>query len=118
MPLYEYHCDRCGNFEVIRKFSDAPLAACPTCEGAIEKLISSPAVHFKGGGWYVTDYAKKSSDDTAKKAADSPGSSKGTDSAKGGEASKGADTPKTTPAPAASSSKDTAGSSTGGSSTT
>jgi putative FmdB family regulatory protein len=47
-------------FEVIRKFSDDPLLICPTCGGAIEKLLSSPAIQFKGTGWYVTDYAGKS----------------------------------------------------------
>lgn len=62
MPLYEYQCDSCGaRFELIRKFSDPPLEACPTCgaEG-VRKLVSSPAFQFKGSGWYVTDYAKKS----------------------------------------------------------
>ena len=60
MPLYEYECDACGRrFEIIRKFSDPPLDACPTCGGAVHKLISSPAFQFKGTGWYITDYAKK-----------------------------------------------------------
>jgi putative FmdB family regulatory protein len=48
-------------FELIRKFSDPPLAACPTCGGPIEKLLSAPAIQFKGTGWYITDYARKSS---------------------------------------------------------
>jgi putative FmdB family regulatory protein len=61
MPLYEYQCDQCGRFEVIRKFSDAPLTTCPTCGKPIEKLLSSPAIQFKGSGWYITDYARKSS---------------------------------------------------------
>ena len=60
MPLYEYQCDSCGHrFEVIRKFSDPPLEACPKCGGHVSKLFSSPAFQFKGSGWYVTDYAKK-----------------------------------------------------------
>ena len=62
MPLYEYQCDSCGaRFELIRKFSDPPLTTCPKCgaEG-VRKLVSSPAFQFKGSGWYVTDYAKKS----------------------------------------------------------
>ena len=66
MPLYEYQCDQCGRFEVIRKFSDAPLTACPTCGKPIEKLLSSPAIQFKGSGWYITDYAKKSPSETPK----------------------------------------------------
>jgi putative FmdB family regulatory protein len=60
MPLYEYQCGKCGTFELIRKFSDAPLQVCPTCGGPVEKLLSSPAIQFKGTGWYVTDYAGKS----------------------------------------------------------
>ena len=61
MPLYEYECPQHGMFELIRKFSDPPLAACPTCGGPIEKLLSAPAIQFKGTGWYITDYARKSS---------------------------------------------------------
>jgi putative FmdB family regulatory protein len=60
VPLYEYLCPKCGRFEVIRKFSDPPLKKCPTCGRKLEKLLSAPAIQFKGAGWYVTDYAKKS----------------------------------------------------------
>jgi putative FmdB family regulatory protein len=60
VPLYEYQCARCGRFEVIRRFSDAALTKCPTCNGDIQKLFSAPAIQFKGSGWYVTDYARKS----------------------------------------------------------
>ena len=63
MPLYEYQCPKDGRFEVIRKFSDPPLTICPTCGSEIQKLASAPAFHLKGTGWYVTDYAKKSSGD-------------------------------------------------------
>lgn len=60
MPLHEYECDACGRrFERIQKFSDPPVEACPTCGGAVHKLIASPAFQFKGTGWYITDYAKK-----------------------------------------------------------
>ena len=59
MPLYEYQCETCGRFEVIRKFSDEPLVACPTCGKPIQKLLSAPAIQFKGTGWYITDYARK-----------------------------------------------------------
>jgi putative FmdB family regulatory protein len=61
LPLYEYQCAACGRFELIQKFSDAPLSACPTCGGEVQKLLSAPAIQFKGTGWYVTDYARKSS---------------------------------------------------------
>jgi putative FmdB family regulatory protein len=63
MPLYEYECEACHNrFERIQKFSDPPVETCPKCgKGPVRKLISSPAIQFKGSGWYITDYAKKSS---------------------------------------------------------
>ena len=68
MPLYEYQCEDCGErFERIRKFSDPPLdEPCPKCGGPIRKLISSPAIQFKGKGWYVTDYAKSGSAEPSK----------------------------------------------------
>jgi len=63
MPVYEYKCDSCGNvFEVRQKFSDAPLTIHEGCGGHLEKILSAPAVHFKGTGWYVTDYARNSKD--------------------------------------------------------
>jgi putative FmdB family regulatory protein len=62
MPLYEYQCKKCGHrFEKIQKFSDKMVKKCPECGGPVEQMISAPAVQFKGSGWYVTDYAKKSS---------------------------------------------------------
>ena len=65
MPLYEYQCDTCGHrFERIQKFSDPPVEVCPVDGGPVKKLLSSPAIQFKGSGWYITDYAKKPSGDT------------------------------------------------------
>jgi putative FmdB family regulatory protein len=62
VPLYEYKCLSCGKkFEVIQKFSDEPLTKHEECGGEVEKQISAPAFHFKGTGWYVTDYAKGNS---------------------------------------------------------
>jgi len=67
MPLYEYQCESCSNrFERIMKFSDPPVAVCPACGGPVRKLMSSPAIQFKGTGWYITDYAKKSGTDGGK----------------------------------------------------
>jgi len=65
MPLYEYQCEACQTrFERIQKYSDPPVETCPNCgKGPVRKLISSPAIQFKGSGWYITDYAKKSSPD-------------------------------------------------------
>ena len=61
MPLYEYECDACAHrFEKIQKFSDPLVDVCPKCSGHVRKLLSSPAIQFKGSGWYITDYAKKS----------------------------------------------------------
>lgn len=66
MPLYEYECKKCHHrFERIQKFSDPHVKKCPECGGAVEQVISAPAVQFKGAGWYVTDYAKKSATGTA-----------------------------------------------------
>ena len=61
MPLYEYLCDACGHrFERIQKFSDPPLEDCPNCgQKQLRKLLSSPAIQFKGSGFYITDYARK-----------------------------------------------------------
>jgi putative FmdB family regulatory protein len=60
MPLYEYQCDACAHrFEVIQKYSDAPIDVCPKCGGSVKKLLSSPAIQFKGSGFYITDYARK-----------------------------------------------------------
>ncbi len=62
MPLYEYQCTRCGKrVEVIQSFSADPLTTCEACQGPLEKLISASAFQFKGSGWYITDYSKKSS---------------------------------------------------------
>lgn len=59
MPLYEYECESCAHrFEVIQKFSDAPISVCPKCGGPVQKLLSSPAIQFKGSGFYLTDYGR------------------------------------------------------------
>jgi putative FmdB family regulatory protein len=59
MPLYEYRCHECGTvFEVMQKFSDQPLETHAGCGGKVERLISPSVLHFKGTGWYVTDYAR------------------------------------------------------------
>jgi putative FmdB family regulatory protein len=59
MPLYEYECLGCRERnEVIQKFSDAPLKVCEACGGELRKILSAPAIQFKGTGWYVTDYGK------------------------------------------------------------
>ena len=60
MPIYEYECRKCGaHVEAFQKVSDKPLTKCLKCAGKLEKKISAPAIQFKGSGWYVTDYAGK-----------------------------------------------------------
>jgi putative FmdB family regulatory protein len=82
MPLYEYECDSCGHrFEVIQKFSDALVDKCPKCGAVVHKLMSSPAIQFKGSGWYITDYAKKDSTVATKAGQAKEGSTSGGDSA-------------------------------------
>jgi putative FmdB family regulatory protein len=68
MPMYEYQCAACGHrLETIQKFSDKPLKSCPKCKKPkLERLLSSPAIQFKGTGWYITDYARKNSPDPSK----------------------------------------------------
>ena len=69
MPLYEYLCDECGHrFEKIQKFSDPREDKCPKCGGPVHKLASSPAIQFKGSGFYITDYAKKDQGSASKTA--------------------------------------------------
>lgn len=87
MPLYEYQCDTCGHrFERIQKFSDPPVAICPVDGGPVKKLLSSPAIQFKGSGWYITDYARKPS------SGDSKQSSASKDSTSDGAATESATT--------------------------
>ena len=111
MPLYEYKCDACGaRFEMIRKFSDPPLEQCSVCgKGPVEKLVSSPAFHLKGSGWYATDYAKKSESGASASSSAEKGEktataektdSGGGDGAKSTDA-KPAEKPAAAPAPAA-----------------
>jgi putative FmdB family regulatory protein len=62
VPLYEYECQQCKErVEIIQKFSDPPYSICPKCGGEMKKLFSSPAIQFKGSGFYKTDYASGSS---------------------------------------------------------
>jgi len=58
MPIYEYRCRKCGEFEVTQRITEPPLARCPTCRGKVTKLISNTSFQLKGSGWYVTDYAR------------------------------------------------------------
>ena len=89
MPLYEYECEAENGrrFEIIQKFSDEPLTVCPSCGGPVRKLISSPAIQFKGSGFYITDYARKSGSDAGKESKGSPTSSSSDSSSKSSDSS-------------------------------
>lgn len=91
MPLYEYQCDSCGQvFEVLQKFSDAPLTVCQSCGGSVRRLLSPPGLQFKGSGWYVTDYARKgaSGHDGKAEKAESGSAEKSTNGKSGKETAK------------------------------
>ena len=81
MPLYEYQCESCDHrFERIQKYADPPIDTCPNCGGKTRKLFSSPAIQFKGTGWYITDYARKGSNDGGKGGGKSDGGGSSTSS--------------------------------------
>ena len=61
MPIYEYRCDRGHTFEVMQRMTDDPLTSCSTCEAPVQRVFHPVAVHFKGSGFYTTDYGKKTS---------------------------------------------------------
>ena len=81
MPLYEYKCKKCGRtLEAIQSFAEPPLTTCDRCGGELTKLMSAPAVQFKGSGWYVSDYGKSGSSgkrETGEGTAESKSESKG-----------------------------------------
>jgi putative FmdB family regulatory protein len=109
MPLYEYECLACGErSEILQRFSDPPLAACPKCGGEVKKLLSSPAFQFKGTGWYATDYAGKKGDGRSGGKSDGEGSKaeKGADKGEAGASGAKADAKAETPAKAAAPAKD------------
>jgi putative FmdB family regulatory protein len=84
MPLYEYQCKKCGHrFERIQRFSDPMVKKCPECGGKVEQVLSAPAVQFKGSGWYVTDYAKKSASSSGGEKSESAKSDSSSDSKDG-----------------------------------
>ena len=103
MPLYEYLCEACGQrFELIQKFSDPPPEACPKCgKGPVQRQLSSPAIQFKGSGWYITDYARKGNsggEGGSKPSSDAPASTDTGGDAKKTETKKTESTPASTPA--------------------
>lgn len=66
MPIYEYECvEQKHRFEIIQKFSDPPVTHCTICGGSVQRVVSAPAIQFKGSGWYITDYARKGSSEAS-----------------------------------------------------
>jgi putative FmdB family regulatory protein len=99
MPLYEYQCTACGQrIEVLQRFQDAPLHECPHCGGALTKLLSAPALQFKGSGFYLTDYGRAGGrrDDSGEKAEAAKDAGKSAESKPDGAAKPAAET-KATP---------------------
>jgi len=86
MPIYEYECQKCGHqTELMQKFSDPPVAKCTECSGKMKKIISQSTFHLKGSGWYVTDYASKS---TSSNTTSHSGESRGEASSSGEKSTK------------------------------
>lgn len=104
MPLYEYECTACHRrTERIQKFSDPEITVCPYCNGHLERVLSAPAVSFKGGGWYADGYgnAKPKSSTESKGSSDSKSSSTESKSSTADSGTSAAAAPAATAAPAA-----------------
>src|SRR6201996_7209266 len=106
MPLYEYECTTCHKHtEKIQKFSDPEITVCPHCGGHLERVLSAPAVTFKGGGWYADGYgnAKPKSSGDSNGSTTKPAATPSTDSTSSSTPAASTPAPAAAPAPAASS---------------
>jgi putative FmdB family regulatory protein len=87
MPIYEYHCPKCGTFETTQRITDPALKRCPTCKSKVERMISATSFVLKGSGWYATDYARsgsgKGADSSNDKSGDKPASESTSNGANG-----------------------------------
>jgi putative FmdB family regulatory protein len=99
MPIYEYRCEQGHSFEILQRMADDPLTSCTTCDARVERVLHPVAVHFKGSGFYTTDYARK-----GRSGGDSDASAKKNGSKDGGSSSKDGGDPKGRKAEASSSS--------------
>jgi putative FmdB family regulatory protein len=77
MPIYEYRCERCGDFEEMQRITDPPLEHCPKCRRKVRRLISNTSFQLKGSGWYVTDYPRGGGDGRKKDITSDTGSGDG-----------------------------------------
>ena len=101
MPIYEYQCDDCGDsFEVMQKMSDDPLVECEKCGGPLRKVLHPVAIHFKGSGFYTTDYGKGSGRRTSGRESGSDESSSSSSESSGKSASGDGDSAKSEKKPA------------------
>jgi putative FmdB family regulatory protein len=99
MPIYEYACPKCGEFEVTQRITEESLKKCPTCRSKVRKLISNTSFQLKGSGWYITDYARKDGKGKDKSESKSDSKSEGSTSSESGgkgDSSSKADTGTTT----------------------
>lgn len=105
MPIYEYRCAKCGDFEITQRITEDPIGKCPTCKRKVQRLISNTSFQLKGSGWYVTDYARSGSKSGASSESSAKSESASTASESKSEAksdAKASDTkakPETKPAP-------------------
>ena len=88
MPIYEYRCERGHTFEVMQRMTDDPLTSCSTCEAPVQRVFHPVAVHFKGSGFYNTDYGKKKSGGESSSTSEAGSSSEGSGSSSKSESSK------------------------------
>jgi putative FmdB family regulatory protein len=87
MPIYEYRCERGHTFEVTQRMTDDPLTSCSTCDAPVERVFHPVAVHFKGSGFYTTDYGKKKAPASDSAPKSEPKESKSKDSSSSGDSS-------------------------------
>jgi putative FmdB family regulatory protein len=86
VPIYEYRCDECGDsFEILQRMADDPLVACEKCGGTLRKVLHPVAIHFKGSGFYTTDYGRGSGRRAGREGASDAGESPGQSSAAEGD---------------------------------
>jgi putative FmdB family regulatory protein len=107
MPIYEYRCEQGHTFEVMQRMTDDPVSTCQTCDAPVERVFHPVAVHFKGSGFYNTDYGTRKRSREAKESKDSSGSDSKSDSKSESKSeSKSSETKSDTKAAASSSSSD------------